>query len=148
MISQQNKPSIRMANRADAAAIAQLLEDIEAKTISTASVVEKLTKTKEIEIILVAEILGNIVGMACLRLVPSISLSNPHAEVSELYIKPDQRGKKFEKELLLQAEIISKKQGASQLILHTGLKNSEAQSLYQSLGFQNYALAMRKQLSV
>ena len=145
--NQWNKLTVREATVSDAAAIARLLEGIEAKTVTAAYVLQNMEKTKGVETALLAESAGKIIGMLCLRVVPGISLPRHHAEVSELYIKPDQRGNQFEKEMLLQAESMAKEKGASQITLLTGQKNSDAQTLYQSLGYRIFAIAMRKQIN-
>ena len=92
MTQDQPPLTVRAATASEATALARLFEDIEAQTITTAYVLERLNALQDLETPLLAEQDGEILGMASLRLLPSLSGKAPHAEVSELYVKRSRRG--------------------------------------------------------
>lgn len=147
MTQDQPPLTVRAATASEAAALARLFEDIEAQTITTAYVLERLNALQDLETPLLAEQDGEILGMASLRLLPSLSGNAPHAEVSELYVKHSRSGDQVERALIDHIEQLAKERGAVHINLLTGQKNMAAQELYRSLGYQDYALVMRKYLS-
>jgi len=147
MTQDQPPLTVRAATASEATALARLFEDIEAQTITTAYVLERLNALQDLETPLLAEQDGEILGMASLRLLPSLSGKAPHAEVSELYVKRSRRGDQVERALIEHIEQLAKQRGALHINLLTGQKNMAAQELYRSLGYQDYALVLRKYLT-
>jgi ribosomal protein S18 acetylase RimI-like enzyme len=139
-------PTIRVATLADDAQLVSLFEAIEAQSVSLAYVRERMSATQGLETCFLAEAKGQAVGLACLRIVASLSGATPHAEITELYVAPNAKEQKIERALLEQAENLARQRGARILTLLTGLKNANAQGMYRALGYQDYALAMRKHL--
>jgi ribosomal protein S18 acetylase RimI-like enzyme len=138
--------NIKIAGEKDAAALAGLLERIEQESISPSEVRSRLHALQRIETTLLASVNERAVGLACLRVLPSVANETPTAEVAELYVEKAQQGNGIEQALLEKGEALAQERGAIEIILLTGLRNSEAQSLYRSLGYRDYALAMRKML--
>ncbi len=140
--------TVRLARPEDAWEFAQLLSIFDGEMIAQSQLITRMKAIQDIEFPLLAEDGGHIVGLACLRLVPTLSTEYPYAEITELYVEKTYQGNGIERALLEKAEALASERGALHLILHTGLKNTEAQSLFRSLGFRESALAMRKTLSL
>jgi ribosomal protein S18 acetylase RimI-like enzyme len=138
--------TVRAATQEDAAELARLLEIFEDRSLSSAQVSDRQSAVKGIETAFLAIAGVKVIGLASLRLVPCLSASPPHAEITELYVEKDYQGKQVEQALLEKVETQASQQGAKELTLLTGLRNTGAQSLYRSLGYRDYALAMRKHL--
>jgi GNAT superfamily N-acetyltransferase len=137
-------PTVREARPEDAVKLAHLLSLFEGDQVTPAQVLARMQATADIETPLLAESEGRLIGLACLRLAPSLSSEHPPAELIEFYVEKTFQGNGIERLLLERAENLATGQGASCLILLTGLKNNETQSLLRALGYRDYALALRK----
>jgi ribosomal protein S18 acetylase RimI-like enzyme len=104
----------------------------------------RLLAIQGLETVLLAEIEGEAVGFASLRLIPYLSDDGPYAEVTELYVADAHRRQGIGRALMERAEALARERGAEELILLTGQTNHAAQALYRALAFEDYALAMRK----
>jgi ribosomal protein S18 acetylase RimI-like enzyme len=89
---------------------------------------------------------GSTAGFACLRIVPAMADDHPHATLTELYVRPVWRRRGVGRRLLESAETYARSAGVEQLVLLTGLGNAEAQAFYRALGYDGWALAMRKNM--
>jgi GNAT superfamily N-acetyltransferase len=136
--------SIRAARQEDAGKLAHLLSLFEGDQVTPAQVLARMEATAQIETPLLAEAEGHLIGLACLRMAPSLSSAYPQAELIEFYIEKTFQGNGIERALLERAESLAVDQGAPSLVLLTGLKNNETQALLRALGYRDYALAMRK----
>ena len=139
-------PKIQFVTLEDASRLTKIFEQIEAKTLQTTQVLERLQATEAHEYALLAELDGQDIGLLCLRVLPALSGPDHHAEITELYIQPVHQENGLEQMLLAKAESLAARKGASQLILLTGPKNYAAQARYRGLGYREYALALRKHL--
>jgi ribosomal protein S18 acetylase RimI-like enzyme len=140
---------VRPVRETDAAALVPLFraffaehfgEDLTAETVS-----RRLRRVSRAETFLVAASGGRIVGFTSLRVVPSID-PTPHAEVTDLFVAEDARRQGIGTALLRQCEAIARSRGAASLVLLTGRENREAKAFYRALGYESYALAVRKSL--
>ncbi|MBN1149202.1 MAG: GNAT family N-acetyltransferase [Anaerolineales bacterium] len=147
MPQDEAKISVRIAAAPDAGTLAHVFEFIEAQTVSSASLLERLMAAQDFETALLAEQNEQVVGMICLRLAPTLSGVAPYAEISELFTYRAQQVLEIERALLRQAEALAVQRGARQLVLLTGLRNIESQERYRALGYREFALAMRRLLS-
>jgi len=147
MPQDEAKLTIRIAAASDAGALARVFEFIEAQTISDANMLERFEAAQDFEVALLAELGEQVVGMLCLRLTPTLSGKAPYAEIGELFTYRSLQGAEIERALLFQAQELAIQKGARQLVLQTGLKNSDSQERYRALGYRGYALAMRKLLT-
>lgn len=138
--------TILKATEENTAHLARLFEYIEGQNVTTAFIQTRLEATRGQETPFLAERDAQVIGLACLRLNATLSSAAPYAEVTELFVQPAHRGQGIEESLLRHIETYASQQGAQQLILHTGLKNTTAQELYRSLGYREYTLAMHKRL--
>lgn len=137
---------IREASLAEAAAVAEILQEFNGGTVDEQTAAARLEAIKATETVLLAFVEGAAVGLCSVRVQPFLSEDHPYAEVTELYVRPEHRGKGIAKGLMERAEALALGRGATEVILLTGFKNADAQALYRRIGYGDYALAMRKKL--
>jgi ribosomal protein S18 acetylase RimI-like enzyme len=73
-----------------------------------------------------------------------IAQPQPFANISDLFVEMVYRRRGIAKALVQHAECLAHELGASGLWLITGFNNVEAQALYRSFGFKDWALAMKR----
>lgn len=113
--------------------------------VSPENVSRRLRRVSRAETFLVAAARGHVVGFTSLRVVPSID-PTPYAEVTDLFVAEASRRQGVGAALLQHCEGLARSRGAAHLVLLTGRGNREAKALYKSLGYAEYALALRKSL--
>lgn len=79
---------------------------------------------------------GAAVGVAALRVQPSIIGSAQEAYLAELYVVPSCRGQGYGRELITDALRVAREQGAEYAFLITSEDDRSAQRLYQAAGFR------------
>jgi GNAT superfamily N-acetyltransferase len=77
------------------------------------------------------------VGLAVLRLKPSLWSKAADAYLEELYVTPEQRGKGTGKALLQASIEAAREAGADHFELTTGETDTEARTLYESFNLTN-----------
>jgi GNAT superfamily N-acetyltransferase len=137
---------IREATLADAAVLTELIAEFNGPSVLRDRTIERMTACAEFERALLAEVDGSTAGFACLRIVPALADDYPHATLTELYVRPVWRRCGVGRRLLESAETYARSAGVEQLVLLTGLGNAEAQAFYRALGYDGWALAMRKNM--
>lgn len=137
---------IRPATAADAEAVAALLTDFNEVYTDAAAAARRMAAMQGVETVLLALREGAAVGLCSLRVVPFLSADHPYAEVTELYVAPAHRRQGIARRLMQAAEELTRSQGAPAVYLLTGFRNETAQAFYRSLGYADYALAMRRRL--
>jgi ribosomal protein S18 acetylase RimI-like enzyme len=137
---------IRIAATADAVALADLNKEYNEVDATPEQMATQIAAARGHETALIAEDGGEVAGFACLRLVRCVCYAQPHAEVTELYIRPAHRRKGVGAALMRHAEKLAQEAGATELFLDTGFYNHDAQTLYRSLGYSIDALKMRKRI--
>lgn len=83
-----------------------------------------------------AEETGAAVGVAVLRLQPSLWSRGQEAYLAELYVVPDRRGQGYGRELITDAMRSARVQGADYAFLITSEEDLLAQRLYEAAGFR------------
>lgn len=86
-----------------------------------------------------------VVSFLCMSFVSMVAQPNPFAIINDLFVEPAYRRRGLARALMQHAERLAHDLGASGLCLITGFKNTEAQALYHSFGFQDWALAMKRE---
>ena len=76
------------------------------------------------------------VGVAVMRLQPSLWSPGSEAYLAELYVKPDRRGEGYGRELMSAALRVAQEQGADYAFLITSEDDRLAQRLYEAAGFR------------
>ncbi|WP_432949685.1 GNAT family N-acetyltransferase [Kribbella sp. CA-253562] len=80
---------------------------------------------------LVAEAGGRAVG--CIGLMPIV---DGLGEIKRMYVHPDHRGHGIARRLIASAEAVARHRGATSLRLATGVRQPEAITLYESMGYR------------
>lgn len=83
-----------------------------------------------------AEETGAAVGVAVLRLQPSLWSRGQEAYLAELYVVPERRGQGYGRELITEAMRSAREQGADYAFLITSEEDLLAQRLYEAAGFR------------
>ncbi len=76
------------------------------------------------------------VGVAVLRLTPSLWSRGQEAFLAELYVVPDRRGHGFGRELITAALDSARREGADYALVVTSEEDRLAQRLYEAAGFR------------
>jgi ribosomal protein S18 acetylase RimI-like enzyme len=79
---------------------------------------------------------GAAVGVAVMRLQPSVWSRAQEAYLAELYVVPDQRGRGYGRELITETMRVAQEHGADYAFLVTSEDDRLAQRLYEAAGFR------------
>jgi ribosomal protein S18 acetylase RimI-like enzyme len=79
---------------------------------------------------------GEAVGVAAMRLQPSIWSRGQEAYLAELYVVPDRRGQGYGRELIKEAMRVAGELGADYAFVITSEEDRLAQRLYEAAGFR------------
>jgi ribosomal protein S18 acetylase RimI-like enzyme len=79
---------------------------------------------------------GAPVGVAVMRVQPSILSLAQEAYLAELYVQPSRRGQGYGRELITEAMRVAREQGADYAFLITSEEDRLAQRLYHAAGFR------------
>ena len=136
-----NRTSVRMATPSDITMLAILFDGYrqfykQAPNIERARdfITERLTRNDSW--LLVAQQQDELLGFC--QLYPSFSSTQAKriAILNDLYVSPQARVKGIGRALMLAAEELGRNHGLDSLELSTAISNSNAQALYESLGWQ------------
>ncbi len=132
---------VRRATSEDAVDVAQLLHDFNTEyddpTPPVPVLAERVGELLAEEAIVVLLAGQPPVGLAVLRMKPSLWSQAADAYLEELYVIPEQRGKGIGKALLQAAIDTAREAGADHFELTTGETDTEARGLYESFGLTN-----------
>lgn len=123
-----------------------MLSFIENEEITAEQIRARMESAAAHETSFIAEMDGTPAGFAFLRLVPTLSTTEPFAEITELYVQDLTQRETIGAKLAELLETHAREKGAATLHLLTGLRNTDAKNLYRALGYVDYALALRKRL--
>ncbi len=140
---------IHSAESVDAAGLAQLVclnSLFNGESNSAEQIAARLADPRRVETAILAEIDGRIIGFATLRVVPCIFFAEPYAEVTELYVEEGYRRHGVGRALVTHAEKLAREAGARKMLILTDFYNDTAQSLYRSMGYVHYDIALQKDL--
>jgi ribosomal protein S18 acetylase RimI-like enzyme len=79
---------------------------------------------------------GAAIGVAVMRLQPSVWSGAQEAYLAELYVVPSRRGQGYGRELLTEAMRVARERGADYAFLITSEEDRLAQRLYEAAGFR------------
>ena len=79
---------------------------------------------------------GAAVGVAVMRVQPSVWSQAQEAYLAELYVVPSRRGQGYGRELITEAMRLAREQGADYAFLVTSEDDRLAQRLYEAAGFR------------
>ena len=136
----------RRATPADAPAIAGLTAAINDQRAGPEHIADHIVNRARFETPFVAEIAGEVVGLACLRLLPCLCDPIPYAELTELVVTPSYQRQGVGRALVRRIEEEARLAGAAELVLITAWRNGRAHAFYHALGYTLYTLTMRRAL--
>jgi ribosomal protein S18 acetylase RimI-like enzyme len=139
--------TVRRAIPADASAIIQLNIAFQDLRATVAHVAEHIQVRSQYETPFVAEIDQQVVGLACLRLLPCLCDPIPYAELTELIVDPSARRHGVGRALVRAIEAEALVQGATTLVLMTAWKNTQAHAFYHAIGYRLYTATMQRALN-
>lgn len=131
---------IRQATPADATAVARLNKDFNDVDTDPIEMATRIARCIATERIFLAEIDGLAIGFLSLWLFPMVCYASPYAEIAELFVEEGYRRRGVGRALIEQAIETARREGATEIKLNTGFRNTAAQQLYYALGFHNLAL--------
>ncbi|MFZ5847519.1 MAG: GNAT family N-acetyltransferase [Actinomycetota bacterium] len=130
--------------REDVAAAARLLHDFNREYDEPSPAPEELA-TRLTELVAAdqatvllarAHVTGEPVGVAVLRLQPSLWSRGLEAYLAELYVVPGRRGQGYGRELITEAMQVARERGADYAYVITTEEDRLAQRLYEAAGFR------------
>ncbi len=139
-------PAVRVARRADAPAISELLYEFNGEALSPRELARRMEQIEALETVFLGELGGLPVGLLVLRIVPTLSGPEDWAEITELYVRPASRRRGVGKALVGAATQFTRRRGCSVVHLLVDPENTVALSFYQALGFQRDSWEMRQRL--
>lgn len=137
---------VRKAIPDDAPAIVRLYQAADDLRATPEHIAEHIASRSVFERGFVAEYSGVVVGIACLRLFPQLADPQPYAELTELLVDAAYRRQGIGRALIQRLEAEARAGGATELVLMTAWRNTNAHAFYHSLGFRLYTLMMRRSL--
>ena len=150
-MSAEKHPSaakIRTAKPGDAAPLAVLLEQL-GYPATPEEVVERLARLGQLRtaVTLVAELQGEVVGLATSHVFPSIHATPPVAWLTTLVVRDAHRGAGIGGELCGAVEDWARAQGAIRISLTSGLQRAGAHLFYERIGYQRTGVRLGKTLT-
>lgn len=135
---------LRDVQSGDAEALAQLITEFTNLLTTPAQIRQRLARSQNVEHPIVAELAGQLVGFASLRLVNYLGEDAPYAEVSELFVSEPNRRQGIARALMAELEARARAAGASSMAVLTAPDNDRAVALYQAMGYQVFSIALQK----
>jgi GNAT superfamily N-acetyltransferase len=140
-------PTIRDARAGDAAAIAGLLTQLGYPTDAD-TVEERLDRLGVVgDRVVVAELEGEVVGLAHLQVTPAIELDRPVAKVGALVVDQARRGHGIGRALVEAMEAEARGRGCGVLFLTTSERRDDAHAFYERVGLEQTGRRYSRTLS-
>jgi GNAT superfamily N-acetyltransferase len=138
---------VREATPDDGPVLAELIGEFNGPQGEGRETAARLAACAGLEVALLACTSAGTVGFACLRVTPAIGTREPHALLTELYVREPFRRYGVGRALLQAAEALALKQGATHLYLFTGQQNQTAQAFYDRHGYELVGPTLRRPLA-
>jgi GNAT superfamily N-acetyltransferase len=140
-------PRIRDAHAADAEAVASLLTQLgypsDADTVE-----ERLDRLRVVgDRVVVAELDGELVGLAHLQVTPAIELDRPVAKVGALVVDEARRRHGIGRALVDALEAEARRRGCEVLFLTTSERRDDAHAFYERVGLEHTGRRYGRMLS-
>lgn len=128
--------TIRDARPADASAIAVLLKQLGYPSDAD-EVEERLDRLRVVgDRVVVAELDGDVVGLAHLQVTPAIERDRPVGKLGALVVDEAQRGHGIGRALVEAVEAEARLRGCELLFLTTSERRDDAHAFYESVGLE------------
>ena len=138
---------IRAATPDDAPALSELIAEFNGPQGDAQETAARLSACDGLEVALFAWTPSGAAGFACLRVTPAVGSREPHALLTELYVREAHRRRGVAGALIRAAEALARRQGADALYLFTGRQNVGAQAFYERQGYQTRSVVYQKPLT-
>jgi GNAT superfamily N-acetyltransferase len=139
--------TVRLAIPEDAMAIHRLNIAFNDARATPEYIAESIRLRAQVEQLFVAELAGEVMGMAALRLLPCALDPEPYAELTELYVAEDARRRGVGQALVRAVEAAARAGGAHRLVLLTAWRNGTVHRFYHALEYQLYCITMQHELA-
>jgi ribosomal protein S18 acetylase RimI-like enzyme len=96
----------------------------------------ELLATDQVTVLLARDETSAAVGVAVMRLQPSVWSTTHEAYLAELYVIPSRRGQGYGRTLIIEAMRVARERGADYAFLVTSEDDRAAQRLYEAAGFR------------
>ena len=138
--------TIRSATVEDAPAILALNSSFDDVRATVEQIAKHINQFTQFETPFVAEVDEQVVGLACLRLLPCLCDARPSAELTELIVEPAHRRRGVGRALVRHVEGKARDQGAFALHINTAEQNEAARSFYKALDYQSFTVTLQRPL--
>ena len=135
---------VRPATPDDAAALAELIAEFNGPQGDAQETAARLSACDGLEVALLAWTPSGAAGFACLRVTPAVGSREPHALLTELYVREAHRRRGVAGALIRAAEALARRQGADALYLFTGRQNVGAKAFYERMGYESRSIVYQK----
>jgi GNAT superfamily N-acetyltransferase len=129
---------IRAASSDDADAIVVLLHELGYST-ARETVVRHIDCSGTDPIVLVAELEGQVAGLATGHMLPVIHEERPLAMLTALVVREGVRGNGLGWQLVTAIEAWAREQGANRIVVTSGLARTDAHAFYERIGYEHTA---------
>src|SRR5262245_45627547 len=136
--------TVRQATPDDATELARMLDLFDNMGTTPEQVAVRMLACQNVLTTFFGEMDGQVVGFACLRLIPHLQGDEPYAELTDIYVDAPFRRHGVARALIAQLEATARAAGAGGLVIITGFDNEGAQAAYRASGYANWALVMEK----
>ncbi|HYY04588.1 MAG TPA: GNAT family N-acetyltransferase [Gaiellaceae bacterium] len=127
---------IREVQTEDASAIARLLTEL-GYPVAVDDVLPRLERLRECgDLVLIAEVDGDVAGLAQLHVSPSIEYDRPAAKLGALVVQERHRRSGIGRALVGAIEAEARSRGCGLLFLTTAERRADAHAFYARLGFE------------
>ena len=138
---------IRDARARDSAAIARLLDQL-GYPAEPAAIVSRLERLAIVgDRVVVAEVGGEVVGLAHLQVTPTIEYARPAAKIGALIVDDAHRGEGIGRALVEALEAEARARGCELLFLTTSAKRKDAHEFYRRVGLEETGRRFTKSLA-
>lgn len=140
-------PTIRDASVADAAVLADLLGQLGYPTTPEAAEA-RLERLRVVgDRVVVAELEGQVVGLAHLQVTPAIERERPAAKIGALVVDEAHRGRGAGRALIEALEAEARLRGCELLFLTTAERRDDAHAFYERVGLEHTGRRYARTLS-
>ena len=138
------RATVRAAGPADAPAVAELLVEFNGEGLSPEALARRMAKVEGLETAFLAEWDGEAAGLLVLRTVPTMSGADDWAEITEMFVRSQLRGRGIGRALVEAALDHGRRRGCREFHLLVDPSNETGQAFYAKLGFQVDSWEMRR----
>ena len=136
---------IRRATSADAAGIAPLLGELGYPS-TPAQVEARLAALTAGELVLVAEVEGEVAGLAGLRVEPLLERDRPWGRLTSMVVGSRWRRRGLGESLVRAVEEEARRRGCEGVVLSSGHQRVDAHAFYERLGYEHSGRRFSKKL--